>query len=168
MAEGKGIGKKILGFLSGGIGEGILGIVDKRIADKDLAEKLAHDVKVLLATQAHEAEMAALEVEAELEQSFDRRIEAELHQNDQYTKRTRPMIARQSWWAGLGYIAANVVTTIASPFITLERFDLELQQTLVEYGPIVPLEWGLLTAVFSPALTYMGVRAFDKWKNPAA
>ena len=90
------------------------------------------------------------EIERDMFQAQQKTIQAELHQNDLYTKRTRPKIARQSWYVTATY-------AILSSFL-----------------PVLPASWGLQAPVFewqiflvlaSPALTYMGVRGLDKWKN---
>lgn len=150
MKFGEVIGNMLGGGANGLLGKG-LDLINKRVKDKDLAEKLSHDFKVLAADNAHEVEMLAMEMEQDFERQVTERAKADAASNDTYTQRTRPMIARQSWWAGLGYIGTNVTTTVASSFAA----------NVV----IVPLDWSILTAIFSPALTYMGVRTFDKWKR---
>ncbi len=152
MALGLKIGEKIAGFFDRHMGKG-LDIIKERVTDRDLATQLEHDFKTLIANNAHEAEMFAMQIENDIAQSDNHRIAEELRQNDNYTKRTRPMIARQSWWAGLAYIAANVVTSVADPYMAIQ---------------VIELNWSILVAIFSPSLTYMGVRSFDKWRNGAS
>lgn len=70
---------------------------------------------------------------------------AELHQTDVYTKQTRPVIARQSWYISAIYaVAANV-------------YDVLEGATL--------FNWEVFIALGSPAMLYMGVRGFEKWKH---
>lgn len=139
---------KLGGFFSGGLGEKIAGIIDKRIPDRDLATKLTHDLTVLTTTQEHEARQAILAAEREFEAELTKRVQADAASGDPYTQRTRPMIARQSWYAGCGYIAVSVAS-----------------QLVPQYVAMIVMDWGILMAIYSPALTYMGVRAFDKWKR---
>ena len=124
-----------------------LGIIDKFVPDKDLKETLAHQFNTLITTQDHDLEELALEVERDVELAHQATIQAELHQNDQYTKRTRPMLARQSWYGSLGYVATSVMSN------------------LIPAIPILEIEWQILTLLASPVLTYMGVRSLDKWKK---
>lgn len=139
---------KLGGFFSGGLGEKIAGIIDKRIPDRDLATKLNHELSVLVTTQEHEARQAILQAEQQFEAELTKRVQADAASGDPYTQRTRPMIARQSWYAGCGYIAVSVVS-----------------QLVPQYVAMIVLDWGILMAIYSPALTYMGVRSFDKWKR---
>ena len=139
---------KIGGILGGGLGEKIAGIIDKRIPDRDLATKLNHELSVLVTTQEHEARQAILQAEQQFEAELTKRVQADAASGDPYTQRTRPMIARQSWYAGCGYIAVSVVSQLVPQYVTT-----------------IMLDWGILMAIYSPALTYMGVRSFDKWKR---
>ena len=139
---------KLGGFFGGGLGEKIAGIIDKRIPDRDLATKLNHELSVLVTTQEHEARQAILQAEQQFEAELTKRVQADAASGDPYTQRTRPMIARQSWYAGCGYIAVSVVSQLVPQYVTT-----------------IMLDWGILMAIYSPALTYMGVRSFDKWKR---
>jgi hypothetical protein len=70
---------------------------------------------------------------------------------DEYVRRTRPMLARRAFAAGVAYVA---VTGAAFP----------LANAL--YGTQLPgaSEW-LLTALFAPLLTYIGARTADKFSQ---
>lgn len=125
-------------------------IISKLVKDKDLAEQLDHAFRMEM--ESNSAEFKAMEIEAETRifEAQAKTIQAELHQNDLYTKRTRPKIARQSWYVTAAY-------ALMSTFL-----------------PMMPASWGMQAPAFqwemflvlaSPALTYMGVRAFDKWKK---
>jgi hypothetical protein len=153
----------LFGGGEGGLGGKIADIIDKRVPDRDLATKLAHDVTVLVTTKEHEAKQAAVEAEQRFEEEVTKRAQADAASGDPYTQRTRPMIARQSWYAGCGYIAVSVVSKLASPYLPTEI--LEQGVLVLRPGPVVELDWGILMAIYSPALTYMGVRSFDKWKR---
>ena len=132
-------------------------IVSKLVKDKDLAERLKHEFRTQM--QADTAEFAALEIAAERDmfEAQQKTIQAELHQNDQYTKRTRPNIARKSFYAGLVYalLTALPVDGIGIPFTETTLMPWQFQATV-------------LMLLYSPALTYMGVRGFEKWKNGGA
>lgn len=131
-------------------------IIKKLVKDKDLAEKLAHEFRTQM--QADDSDFKELELEAEqaMFEAQQKTIQAELHQNDQYTKRTRPNIARKSFYAGLAYALLTALPveglTLPIPFI----------------DPVVLMPWQFETTVlmllYSPALTYMGVRGFERWK----
>lgn len=76
---------------------------------------------------------------------------AELHQSDLYTKQTRPKIARQSWYVAAAYaVLANVVAPIWSVCTSIPL-------------PSV-FSWEVFIALAAPAMTYVGVRGFEKWK----
>lgn len=127
-------------------------IIKEVVRDKDLAEKLEHEFRMRMGQNEHDFKMAEMEAEQKMFESQQQTIQAELHQSDLYTKRTRPKIARQSWSITALYGFSSVLL------------------------PILPVRWGLGVPAFSweifitlaaPALTYMGVRAFDKWKLPS-
>ena len=132
-------------------------IVSKLVKDKDLAEKLKHEFRTQM--QTDDASFKELEVAAEKEMFVSQQvtIQAELHQNDQYTKRTRPNIARKSFYAGLAYA---LLTSLP-----VDGLGIPFTETI-----IMPwqFQWTVLTLLYSPALTYMGVRGFEKWKNGGA
>lgn len=141
------IGEKILGFLSGGFAEKGVDLISKVVKDKDLAEKLSHDFRTLCQTQDYELQKLAIEAEQGYEQEITKRVQAEQQSNDAYTKRTRPKIARVSFYFGSAYILAHLVST------------------MVPAIPVVSIDWSILMAIYSPALAYMGVRSADKWKG---
>jgi cation transport ATPase len=138
--------EKIGGFLGGGFGEKMGGVIDQLVRDKDLADRLKHEFSTLIAQQEHALRMAAVDSEKEADRQQQETIRAELAQSDEYTKRTRPMLARRSWWAVLAYVGAGVISAGVTAI------------------PDVPTDWAILTVLASPVLTYMGVRTFDKWK----
>lgn len=77
---------------------------------------------------------------------------AELHQSDLYTKQTRPLIARQSWYvAALYALLANVAAPIWS--------------ALAERQLPSVFAWEVFTALAAPAMLYMGVREVGKWRS---
>lgn len=137
---------KLGGFLSGGLGSQIAEIVNKRVGDRDLASKLQHEIQMALMAGEQELAKLAITSEQEADRQQQETIRAELAQSDEYTKRTRPKLARQSWWSVTGYVGVS------------------LASALVTAIPDVPIDWTILTVLASPVLTYMGVRTFDKWK----
>lgn len=78
---------------------------------------------------------------------------AELAQSDIYTKRTRPLIARQSWY-------------VAAAYALLCHIFLPVFAEIREIPPlIVTFDWSVFLALCAPAMTYTGVRGFEKWKH---
>lgn len=131
-------------------------IISELVTDKDLAKKLDHEFRSLI--ENNEAEFKALEVQAEKDMFAAQAevIKAELHQNDLYTKQTRPKIARKSFYLALGYVLLCMFdAALYKAFEMPVEEILELQQDL---------NWGVFMVMVSPCLTYMGVRSFDKWK----
>ena len=57
---------KLGGFLTGGIGDKIAEIINKRVPDRDLASKLQHELDVMLATQQHELSKLVIEGEQQI------------------------------------------------------------------------------------------------------
>jgi hypothetical protein len=55
--------EKIAGFLTGGVGQQVAEIINKRVPDRDLASKLQHEIEVMLAGQQHELSKLAAETE---------------------------------------------------------------------------------------------------------
>lgn len=135
-------------------------IISELVTDKDLANKLDHAWKTMLSTQSHEFKVLEIEIEAEMFKAQQTTVQAELHQNDLYTKRTRPKIARQSWYITVGY---TMVSILDSFIMNILKFTPEqIAASEVEFV------WEIFVAIAAPALTYMGVREFGKWKNPGS
>lgn len=121
-------------------------LISEFITDKDKAAEFEHKYRLALL----EDDQLSRQFEADMFEAQQKTIQAELHQNDQYTKRTRPHIARQSW-----YITASYA--LAGTFLPVLPTD---------WGLNAPtLQWEIFLVLASPALTYMGVRGFEKWKH---
>jgi hypothetical protein len=121
-------------------------LISEFVTDKDQAARLEHEWRQQLSRENHEIAKLALEIERDINVSQQATIQAELHQSDLYTKRTRPKIARQSWYIAGAYAMLAAVM------------------------PALPIEWGFGTIAFgweifialaAPAMTYMGVRTVD-------
>lgn len=140
----------------GGLIEKFLGIggniVDQVVKDKDLAEKLKHEFRMAVQADDSEFRKAVLEADTRIFEAQQETIQAELHQSDLYTKRTRPKIAIRSFHAGLVY---TLLSQIPEGGIMIFSWTLMPWQ----------FQWSVLGLLYSPALTYMGVRSVDKWKN---
>lgn len=136
--------------LTGGLVEKAVGIVDKMVTDKDLAQKLKAEMETLRQVQAHQLELAQVDMEKALQIEHQKTIQAELAQSDVYTKQTRPKIARQSWYVSGVYAIGCLVSK------------------LVPQIPDVLFEPELYLAAAAPALTYIGVRSFDIWRRGGA
>lgn len=142
----------ILGDLWGKIVDKGGSIISELVTDKDLAKKLEHEFRSQMEENSADFKQAELEAETRIFEAQAKTIQAELHQNDQYTKRTRPVIARRSFYAGLGYV---LLTSLPEAGLFLHYITLMPWQ----------FEWPVLMLLYSPALTYMGVRGFEKWKS---
>lgn len=126
------------------------GIISELVTDKDLAKELDHAFRSQISMEAADFKQFELEAEKEMFLAQQKTVQAELHQSDLYTKQTRPKIARQSWYITATYALSSMLL------------------------PVLPTNWGLgepaidwqiFLVLASPALTYMGVRGFEKWKN---
>jgi len=126
-------------------------IISELVTDKDLAKELDHAFRTQMATNESAFKQAELEAETRIFEAQQVTVQAELHQNDLYTKRTRPAIARKSFYAGLGYALLTA-----------------LPKAGLSFGAVLIMpwtfQWSVLMLLYSPALTYMGVRGFEKWK----
>jgi hypothetical protein len=128
-------------------------LINKFVKDKDLAAKITHELKMSIQEDDTDIALAVEESHRAIKEADAQIRIAELHQNDTYTKRTRPKIARQSWYLAMAYTAATVITKVLP--------------TAWGVG-VVSFEWYIFIAIASPAMEYMGVRSIDKWKNGKA
>lgn len=113
-------------------------------------EKIQADLEVELARieAAREAERLQAETAQQAQQQETRRTEAQ--SADEFVRRTRPVIARRSAAFGMAYI---VVAGMLFPLLN------------ARYDAVLPsIDWLILTAIYAPALEFMGVRSIDKWK----
>ena len=120
-------------------------LISEFITDKDKAAEFEHKLRLAV------IEDGALErqVEADMFAAQQETIQAELHQSDLYTKQTRPKIARQSWYVTGAYAISGMLIPA-------------LPESLGLQAPVI--QWEIFLVLASPALTYMGVRGFEKWK----
>jgi hypothetical protein len=144
----------ILGDMWGKVIDGGRALISEFITDKDQAKQLDHAWRTQMEANRADNERAVLEHDTAIFEAQQKTIQAELHQNDQYTKRTRPIIARRSFYAGLGYV---VLTSLPIDGLPIPFTDAVLMPW--------QFQWAVLMLLYSPALTYMGVRGFEKWKN---
>jgi len=140
----------ILGDLWGKIVDVGGDIIKQLVTDKDLAKQLDHEFRSQMSREQSTFKQTELEVEERMFVAQQKTIIAELHQHDLYTKRTRPKIARQSWYITAAY-------AVAGTFLPVLPVDWGLQAPA--------LQWEIFLVLASPALTYMGVRGFEKWKG---
>lgn len=113
------------------------------------------ELQVDLERIKQEGDWKKLEHALKLAESDNAARIAELHQSDLYTKQTRPRIARQSWYVSATYaVLANAgdVYVAMSYEGVLERF----------------FNWEVFIALSAPAMLYMGVRGFEKWRSGGA
>lgn len=125
-------------------------IIKELVPDKDLAKRLDHAFRTQLSMEGATYKQLELTAEKEMFISQQETVRAELHQSDLYTKRTRPKIARQSWYITAAYAIAGTFLPVLP-----ETWGLQAPQ----------MQWEIFLVLASPALTYMGVRGFEKWKN---
>ena len=147
------MGIPILGDLWGKIVDVGGGIISELVTDKDLAKELEHAFRSQMSREAHEFRTMELQAEKEIYEAHQKTVQAELHQSDLYTKRTRPKIARQSWYITATYALSTLLIPVAPEVWGLGE---------------PKLEWEVFLVLASPALTYMGVRGFEKWKASKA
>ena len=125
-------------------------IIKELVQDKDLVKQLDHAFRTQLSMEGATYKQLELTAEKEMFISQQETVRAELHQNDLYTKRTRPKIARQSWYVTALYALSGMIIP-AFP----ESWGVQ--------APVI--QWEIFLVLASPALTYMGVRGFEKWKS---
>jgi hypothetical protein len=128
-------------------------IISELVTDKDLSKQLDHAFRTQMAAAEHEFDTLELNAELEMFKAEQIKIQAELHQTDLYTKQTRPKIARQSWYVTAAYALTGTFVPMAPA-----TWGLQL--------PV--MQWEMFVVLASPALTYMGVRALEKWKGGGA
>jgi len=125
-------------------------IIKELVTDKDLAKQLDHAFRTQMAAQDASFKQLELSAEQSMFEAQQKTVQAELHQSDLYTKRTRPKIARQSWYITAVYALSSMLLPVAP-----EAWGLGAPS----------IDWQIFLVLASPALTYMGVRGFEKWKN---
>ncbi len=120
-------------------------LISEFIPDKDKAAEFKHKFSIAVLEDKdleRQAEVAMFEAEQVTHQ-------VALNQSDLYTKRTRPKIARQSWYITAAYALSGMI---------IPAFP-------TAWGWNAPaIEWQIFLVLASPGLTYMGVRGFEKWK----
>ena len=116
-------------------------VVDKLVPDKDLKEKLKHELEKEMLAANLQLEMKQQETMQEIERTH----QAELNQSDVFTKQTRPRIARESWRLCVGY------ALIAFGCMAIQKEDAALKFDAAVFGTIA-----------APALWYMGMRGMEK------
>lgn len=150
-------------------------IIGKAVTDKDLKQKLSYDLEALRQTQAHETELAAINAEVQLtgadervEIAKERTYQTEIENADLYTKRTRPMIARRSFYLGVAYAFASM---FAQLYVTLHEQQLFADMTGEQIDHIrsmIEFRMDVFLVIISPALAYMGARSVDLWRSGGA
>lgn len=139
------IGEKLIEALVRAGGD----VIKRVVKDRDLAAKLEHELKMAAIDQDGELQRIALQADRDVEVAVQQTAQTEQQQNDTYTKRTRPALARRSFNLAVVYVGFCLAT-------------------LVTPMPDTAVDWSILTVIASPVLTYMGVRTFDKWRSPGA
>ncbi len=143
----------ILGSLIGKIVDKGGDIIKKMVADKDLAKRLEHEFRVQMGQNSADFKALVVETEERIFAAQQKTVQAELQQSDLYTKRARPKIATKSFYAGLAYVLLSRLPVLGIQIPFTDSVIMPFQY-----------EWEVLMLLYAPALTYMGVRGFEKWK----
>ena len=130
-------------------------IISELVTDKDLAKQLEHKFRSQMEQNQSDFKTLEVETEARLFEAQQKTIQAELQQSDIYTKRARPKIATKSFYAGLAYVFMSRLPEAGIVFWKISIMPWQY-------------EWEILMLLYAPALTYMGVRGFEKWKAGGA
>ncbi len=109
---------------------------------KELAYREAESIRA----HVQAMEEARLKDEQEAHRQQQETIRSGDNAQDEYVRQTRPMMARQSWYATAGYIVL---------FEAGKAFD------LIKTGAVMELAMVLM----APAAAYLGFRSLDKWKG---
>lgn len=138
-------------------------LIAEIVTDKDEAARLDHAFRSQISAQSADIKKIEMESETRMFESEQVTHQAALNQADLYTKRTRPKIARQSWYLTISYaVFSTIVAPILGYFTAKHGPDGEFVAGVFSG---VAFQWEVFIAVASPALAYMGVRGFEKWKN---
>lgn len=98
-----------------------------------------------------ELEMKRLDADVAFHTSTQATARVEAQSADEYVRRTRPSLARKSFYAGLGYI---VVSGFIFPVVNAIK------------GISLPgLDAYILGAVYAPCLTFVGVRSVEAFSK---
>lgn len=140
--------------------ESVAGLEDRATAEAIAAKQLDRlPSETLLELENLKVKLAAIEAEREKtrlthERGMHEQTQHTIRQGevggDDYVKQTRPKIARLSTYAAISYVFA---------------FEM-----LAFFYQTREMNWAVLSAIYSPALTYMGMRtvdAFSKHKQEA-
>lgn len=109
---------------------------------EEIAQRNEADIR------AHHRELLRLELEdgQAAHQQQQETIRSGDNAEDPYVRKTRPLIARQSWYATVLYVIGFDALKAAGAFQDGAGLDLAM-------------------VLISPAAAYMGFRTFDKWRE---
>jgi hypothetical protein len=124
------------------IAQTVTGITDPAGAAAAIADNHAFQLEM-------RKQSAAVTIAEIQETNATARVEAQ--SVDEYVRRTRPMLARRAFVAGVWYV---VVTGLLFPLLNA-KYGIKLPG---------PSEW-ILAALFAPLLTYIGARTADKFSQ---
>jgi hypothetical protein len=122
--------------------QALQGNADAVIRLKELSLREADSIRAHIQAM----EEARLKDEQEAHRQQQETIRSGDNAQDEYVRQTRPMMARQSWYATMGYIIG---------FEAAKAFG------VIQTGAVMELAMLLL----GPAGAYLGFRSFDKWKG---
>jgi len=109
-------------------------------------KELANQEQASIRQHIQQMEMARLNDEQAEHTEQQQTIRSGDNSGDEYVRQTRPMMARQSWYATMTYIIGFEAAT------GLKLFD-------------SGANWDLAMILLAPAAAYLGFRSFDKWST---
>jgi len=107
---------KAIDLFTGGLGEKVGDIIDQLVPDKDLRRRLKQELDMTQLIGEQKIELARVESDRDIQIAIEETHQAALNSTDIKVKRTRPMIARQSWYLAGGYLAVHIVSSILHAF----------------------------------------------------
>lgn len=150
----------VLGAALGGPAGGAVGaMIATALGVDNTPDAVAEAVKtnpeaaVKLAEIQANLQIAQLNADTSRHSETEQTARAEQQSGDEYVRRTRPGLARKSAYATFGYA---LVTGVVFPML----------EVFVDGAPKLPgLDGFIISALFSPCLTYMGVRTIDAFSK---
>lgn len=141
----------ISGILSGGVGGKIADIIDKRVPDRDLAEKLKHETDMAL----QEGEQALKVKAAELDQAV---VEGQNRINELEAQSSN--LFNSGWRPSAGYVC---VLGLAYQFVLQPLIS--WQSGIHSWSPPPPLDMGSLMTLLSGMLGLGTLRTTERIKG---
>lgn len=111
------------------------------------------DAAIKLAEIQANLQLAQISADTSRHSQTEQTARAEQQSGDEYVRRTRPGLARKSAYATFGYaVATGVIFPVVNAFST-------------GAGALPGPDGFIISALFAPCLTYMGVRTIDAFSK---